>query len=89
MGMSTDVQGFRPPGEQFEKMRAAYEACSEAGVDIPGEVEDFFEGEPPDPQGVCVDIAEAATERPGGAGYEVDLTKLPAGVTVIRFTNSW
>lgn len=91
MGMSSYVQGFRPPDEKFEKMRDAYEACVAAGVEIPDPIEDFFEGAPPDPQGVDVDIARAVSERSedGAVSHEVDLSKVPENVTVIRFTNSW
>lgn len=76
------------------------DACKEADVAIPLEVLDFFNGEPPDPRGVRVELEEYPhTKNKHGAvkeyhadmqdGYEVDVTKLPEGVTIIRFYNSY
>jgi hypothetical protein len=98
MGMSTHVQGFKPPDEKWEKMRAVWLACEAAGVGFPEPVAKFFDGEPPDPAGVEVEESElrksgAVTDwndgRIGAEGFEVDVRKLPADVTVLRFYNSW
>jgi len=62
MSMSSNVHGFRPPDAKYRKMAAAYEACQNAGIDIPKELDGFFGGFPPDPAGVEVDIEEAVTE---------------------------
>jgi hypothetical protein len=95
--MSTVVQGFRPPDEKFKKYAAIWRQCAEAGIAPPKEVEKFFEGEEPDPQGVEVDLPEGKDgclkpwrNSTGDAqGYEVDLKKLPKDVTVLRFYNGW
>ena len=92
MGMGTHVEGFRPPDEDFNKMKAIYYACKDAHVSIPDEVNDFFEGQAPDSNGVRVDISKAAkkwTDRDSCEGIEVDVTKLPEGVKIIRFANCW
>lgn len=124
MSMSTSVVGFRPPDAKWKKMKAIYDACDEAGVSIPDEVDSFFNGEPPDDAGVRVKLERDAeeTEQPamvrnGGGfmvpaptsnhpkkkkigcvkpysddmqeGFEVDVTKLPKDVTIIRFVNSY
>lgn len=91
MGLTTHVEGFRPPDETFDKMLAAYRACEAADVAVPDPVDDFFDGSPPDPRGVSVDVNNAVSKGPEDTddSHEVDLKKLPAGVTVIRFTNSW
>lgn len=92
MGMSTHVIGFRPPDDKWKKMKHIYDACMEGGIDVPDEVDNFFNGEPPDDQGVEVDLDDCLTEyddKDYRAGYELDVKKLPKDVTIIRFYNSW
>jgi len=90
MGMSTSVIGFKEPDERFKKMYAIYKACEEADVDIPDEVDDFFEGEPPDPRGVKVyDLPVKPYNENMEDGYELRLSEVPKDITVIRFSNSW
>ncbi len=95
MGMNTYVVGFVPPDEHWVKMAAAWEACRAAGVDPPAEVERLFEDGPPDPSGKLIDMhagvhpAVREWEADMRDGLEVDLSKLPAGVTSLRFINSY
>jgi hypothetical protein len=96
MGMSTHVKGFKPPGEKWQQMKAVYDACMAANIEVPGEVSGYFEDGTPDPNGV--EIRESELTAAGALrdwkddnrdGFEIDVTKLPADVTVIRFYNSW
>jgi len=96
MSMSTNVIGFKPADEKWRKMRAAFDACKAAGVPVPDSVSKFFDDKDPDDAGV--EVTHAALKKSGalqewsndhGSGYEVDLKKLPADVTVLRFYNSW
>ena len=91
MGMSTNIVGFKPPDEQWKKMKKVYDVCVETGVKIPSEVDDFFEGEPPDDAGVEADIKNFVNEysNESSNGFEVDITKLPKDIKIIRFYNSW
>lgn len=96
MSMSTHVVGFRPPDEKWRKMKDAWEACARAGIEIPRDVLDFFNGEQPDECGVEVSLLYPkphACVSPYKAdmrdGFEIDITKLPPGVTVVRFYNSY
>lgn len=97
MGMSTHVVAFKPPGEKWQQMKAVWDACRAAGVEVPDEVERYFEYDGPDPVGVEVKRADLINsgalydwnDGPHASGYEVDVTKLPKDVTVIRFYNSW
>jgi len=94
MGMSTHVVGLRPPDDDFNKMKAIWDACEAAGVCPPGDVLEFFDHEKPDPMGVEVSLTgrpPIAREWSGGEarGYEVDIADLPEGVKTIRFYNSW
>jgi hypothetical protein len=98
MGMSTHVVGVKPPDEKWQRMKAIWDACMAARVDPPREVMKFFEGETPDPLGVRVGEFELRSAgclkdwcdpRGSSSGVELDLAKLPPGVTVLRFVNSW
>jgi hypothetical protein len=91
MGMSTRVEGFRPPDGDWVKMKKVWDACENADIAPPPEVQDYFENRPPDPTGVVVDISEAVSEYNAEMqdGYEVDLSKLAKDVKVIRFVNSY
>lgn len=91
--MSTHVVGFKPPDDKWKKMKAAWDACEEAEIEVPEEVEEFFGGEPPDEAGVTVEIDghECCKEysEEGSSGYEIDISKLPKDVRIIRVYNSW
>jgi hypothetical protein len=93
--MSTSVVGFRPPDEKWNKMKAVWDSCCQAGIEMPDEVQAFFNYEQPDPKGVEVSLTSgknpAAKEwgERDAQGYEVDLSRLPKGLTFIRFRNSW
>ena len=76
MGMSTNVEGFRPPDERWKAMAAVHKACRKACIDIPGDVCDFFEGEEPNEnQGVAVNIDNCVSEADGETsnGWIVDI----------------
>lgn len=69
-------------------MKTIYEACSKAGVEIPEEVEDFFDGEEPgDRPGMEVKITDSLEEweDDSRSGFEMDVSKLPKDVKKIRF----
>jgi hypothetical protein len=104
--MHTHVIGFRPPDAKWKKMKEVHDACIAANVEIPEEVDEFFNWNPPDLSGVMVELedrhldpAKGATPKNFGAvkpwhadmreGFEVDVTKLPKDVTIIRFYNSY
>lgn len=97
MGMNSYVLGFKPPDEKWKKMKAVWDTCKKAKVDPPKEVSDFFDDCAPDERGVVID--QTVLEEQGSvkewndqdmcSGFEVDVTKLPKDVTVIRFVNSF
>lgn len=92
MGMSTHVVGFRPADPTWRKMKAAWDACVEANIEIPDELYRFFDGESPgDKPGMEVKIEQAVSKYQGEGcnGYEVNLQKLPTDVSVVRFYNSY
>lgn len=93
MGMSTHVVAIRPADERWHQMKAVYDACAAADLDIPDEVVDYFGGEEPDPKGVVLDLYRSQAVQDwsdkDSVGLEVTLTKLPPDVQILRFFNSW
>lgn len=92
MGMSTHVIGFRAADEKWKKMKAAYNSCQKAGIPIPREVSEFFNwGDPNNLSGIEVKLGEALKpwQTDGCEGYEVDVTKLPPNLKILRFYNSY
>ena len=92
MGMSTHVVGFRPPDEQWERMKLIWETCEEAGIPIPKEVDLFFDGESPEDKfGQEIKLGIAVTKYVADMrdGYDIDVSKLPTGVWIVRVYNSY
>lgn len=91
MSMSTNVVAFRPADEKWKQMKAIYDACNEAGVTRPKEVDAFFNGVAPDENGVEVEIDQAVRKWCDYSceGLEVDISKLPKDIKIVRFYNSW
>jgi hypothetical protein len=88
MGMSLHVVGFVPPDEEFEKMQAIWDACEEADVKIPSEVEKFFGFESPDPGGVEVKVPIQEWDHHNNDtcfGMELQVDQIPKEVKVLRF----
>lgn len=86
------IVAFRPADEMWRRMKAVWDACLTAGINLPAEVERYFNGEAPDPHGVELaehQLREAGAVRDWEAdmceGFEVDVSKLPPEVTVVRF----
>jgi hypothetical protein len=72
-------------------MKNVWDACKRARIEVPLEVQAFFNDEPPDPKGVRISLADCTTQwkAPEAEGYEVDLTQVPSNVKFIRFYRSW
>lgn len=92
MGVSTKVIGIKPADEKYKQMKKIWDSCNEAGIDVPGEVEEFFNFEEPDNSGIRVELKKDVAYDYSGyaeAGIEVDLSKLPKDIKILRFVNSW
>jgi len=96
MGVSYSVEGVKPPDERWKQMKAIFQACEAANVEVPGSVWEFFKGERPDAKGVVEQLGnyyDAKKNHPcctsNGKGFEVDITKLPADVKIVRFVISY
>lgn len=93
MSMSTHIIGFKPPNEKWKQMKAVWDACETAKTPIPQEVLNFFNHEPPDDDGVeinlethpcCEEYDEDMSE-----GFQIEIDKLPKDIKIIRFVNSY
>lgn len=90
---SMNIKGIREPDEEYQQMKAVYEACTKAGVPVPDRVQDFFDWQPPNPNGILtdLDLSEAVTEYRDDyrEGFDVEISKLPKNITHIRFYLSY
>ena len=88
MSASSHVIGFRPPDEKWKAMKQVWDSCKAAGIDPPTEVERFFNWSQPDDHGVEVDLKKDQCckkwQEDMRDGFEIDVTKLPKDITVIR-----
>lgn len=92
--MSTYVKGYKPPNEKWHAYKVIWDTCKAQKVEPPKEVSDFFDWTAPGDNGMQVDINEAIIhgakpEHDMQEVIDIDITKLPADVTVIRFINSY
>lgn len=95
MGTTMHIIGIRPPTDDYSKKIAAYKACEAAGIPAPAELLEYFDFVAPsfvEPAGMIVELerSDAVTtyETDDRSGFEVDIAKLPPGVTRVRFFNS-
>ena len=90
---SMNVKGVRAPDQEYEEMKAVYDACVKAGVPVPERVNEFFCWEPPNPNRLMVDLdlSEAVEmwRDDYREGFEVEIAKLPKNITHVRFYLSW
>lgn len=88
MSTSYYVEGFAPPNEQWTKMKAIWDACKAAKVEVPVVVDNFFDGEDPDAAGVKIEISTHTWCNGWRNGYEINVADIPKHVTTIRFVIS-
>lgn len=89
MGMDTNVIGIKPPDKKWKAMKEIYDKCLELKILIPKEVSDYFGDEDPDPSGVLVEIPYEDYSAEDIEGIEIEVSKIPKDVKIIRFYNSW
>jgi hypothetical protein len=99
MGMSTHIAAFIPDTDpEFQKHKAVALVCMEAKVSLPAETSNYFNVRYNPYLGMFdeklqIDLKEGEHyeewREDSSEGFEVDLTKLPKGVTKLRFYNSW
>ena len=87
--MSTTIIGFKPPDKKWKEMKAIYDACVKADIEVPDKVVKFFEYEPPDDKGVQVELPAKEWSDEASEGFELEVDKIPKDVKILRFYNSW
>jgi hypothetical protein len=98
MGMSTHIEGFIPDTDaEFQRHKKVLLVCAEANVTLPPETAKYFGSKYSDESlldeklNVMLEDGVHYTQYrdSGCSGFEVDLTRLPKGVTKLRFYNSY
>ena len=98
MGMSTRIEAFMPDTDlEFQKHKKILLMCKEAEVSLPKETAEYFGDDSPEEYNLDekleINLIEGTHyeewEGDMQQGFEVDLSKLPKGVTKLRFYNSW
>lgn len=98
MGMSTHIKGFTPDTDaEYQRHKKVLLVCQEAEVELPKETAKYFGSEEANEETleskleVDLVLGKHYTEYSADMteGFEVDLTKLPKGVTKLRFSNSY
>lgn len=79
------VVGICSPDDQWQKMKAAYEACENAGVDIPESVLAFFDWQVPNIRGMEVKLPLKEWGDQRREGYELAVKDLPPHVMSLLF----
>lgn len=98
MGMSTYIEAFIPDTDPiYQRHKSVLLACTAANVSLPKETAEYFGEDWPETylldnklevqleEGVHYEHYQVDTS----IGFTVDLTKLPQGVTKLKFYNSW
>ncbi len=98
MGMSTHIEAFMPDtDETYQKMKKVYLACEEAQMELPEAAQKYFGTNYPEDEALDrklaidlkLDVHYTEYNADMVEGFEVDLTKLPKGITKLRFTNRY
>lgn len=94
MNVSMNIYAVKPADDDYKRKSAAWRACDSAGIPVPKELDEFFNGEEPDPTGTVIDIADETGESLHASckqldaedswTFEVDITKLPKGTRYVR-----
>ncbi len=88
MSVSLCVSGITPPNEEFYQMKAIWDSCTTAGIDIPERVVEYFDWKDPDGKGIRRDIDDCITNysEEYTRGYDIELSKLDPNIRFIRVT---
>ena len=90
MGMSTCVTLLRDGNDaEHKKKVAVLRACFEAKVQLPPEIEEYFEGSYIEDSPLVIEFKARTINGEECQGFEIDIDELPENVKTIRFCNSW
>jgi hypothetical protein len=94
MGMSTHIEAFTPDTDaEYQKHKKIWDLCEQSNVSLPQETKEYFKGCDQVEERLEIELIKGQHyddwNRNSSEGIEVDLTKLPKGVTKLRFYNAW
>ncbi len=98
MSYEPQVYAFKPGDAKWLEMKARWDEAAASPGDIPDELLRFFDLGMPGPGALVGQAWIRSSEFPPwvkrywdvcseSEGFEVDLTKLPEGTTILRFVN--
>jgi hypothetical protein len=90
MGMSTYVLLLRDGSCPHHQLKVkVLQACLEADVAVPEEVDKYFDGTDDPDYGLIIPFEAREYNGEHETGVEIDISELPEGVKTIRFLNSY
>lgn len=100
MGMSTHIKAFIPDTDpEYLKHKEILLVCNKHSVQLPPETSKYFDNLYPhmilldNKLEINLELGlhynRWADKEESSAGFEIDLTNLPKGVTKLRFYNNW
>ena len=90
MGMSTSIVLLRDGNDpEHQKKADVLKACLEADVEVPKEIEEYFDYSTDPDQGLVIPFKAREYHGEESMGVEIDIDELPEGVKTIRLINSW
>jgi hypothetical protein len=90
MGMSTHIMLLRDRNDpEHQKKAAVLKSCLEANVDVPEEIDKYFDFSDDPDYGLVIPFKAREYSGEGEEGLEIDISELPEGVKTIRFVNSY
>lgn len=86
MSISTHVVGVTKPDGTFLKMKKIYDACQDVGIEIPDEVDDYFDGYTPNDLGLEVSLDDIVQEKYTDCYsiIEIKIANIPSKIEYIQ-----
>ncbi len=89
MSTTVSVTGTRPMRKDWNRMRDAYYSCQRAGVDIPEDVQEFFDYGEPGKEGEPVSVPFREMSIFKCDVMEIKVKNIPSDVEVIRIITEY
>lgn len=91
MGRELRINYYKDKTEKWYKMKTAWDACNEAGIDVPDEVSEYFDHEYPENEtcGESINVSEKCIQEidnDNASGYLIILKELPKDARYIKAT---
>ena len=85
MGTYLFVEGIRKSDDKFKQMKAVWDACMKADIELPKEIQKFFNWRDPDKEGLRVKLTEEHGLEKEDFSYKgiIEIAKLPDNITHI------